>query len=139
MALARADADPRPGDYVITTSSGRRHNPSNLRSDVLAPAVKAANVELAKDGIASIGPITFHSMRRSYASLRVASGDSSLYVADQLGHEDSRFTERVYRQATKRRDRLTGAHLKANDRALDWAAMGSKDALRVPVAEEATV
>jgi len=50
------------------------------------------------------------------------------------------FTLKVYAQATKRRDRLSGAHLKAYDRALDWARMGTSDALTVPVSsDEATI
>lgn len=46
-----------PGDYVLTTSTGRKHSPSNLRRDVLRTAVEAANAELAKDGIAEIDGI----------------------------------------------------------------------------------
>ena len=76
-------------------------------------------------GIAPLAPITFHSLRRTYASLRVACGDDVSYVADQLGHEDPRFTLRVYAQASKRRERLTGPHLKAYDAALEWAQMGT--------------
>jgi len=45
---------------AIHTSSGRKHNPSNLRRDVLSPAVKAANEKLAELGIAPIGSVTFH-------------------------------------------------------------------------------
>lgn len=114
-----------PADYVIHPSTGRKHNPSNLRRDVLFPAVTAANVKLGEMGIAALAPITFHSLRRTYASLRCVCGDDIRYTADQLGHEDPRFTLKVYAQATKRRDRLTGPHLKAYDRALEWAAMGS--------------
>jgi integrase len=52
LTLARADAnDPKPADYVIATSTGRKHNPSNLRRDVLTPAVEKANTELEKGGI----------------------------------------------------------------------------------------
>jgi integrase len=40
-----------PSDFVVHTSTGHAHNPSNLRRDVLAPAFKAADVELAKLGI----------------------------------------------------------------------------------------
>jgi integrase len=132
LTLARADRDPGPVDYVVATSTGGKHNPSNLRRDVLAPAVKAANAKLEQDGIAPIGRVTFHSLRRSYASLRCACGDDVRYTADQLGHEDPRFTLRVYAQATKRRDRLTGPHLKAYDRALEWARMGTNQPLTVP-------
>ena len=124
---------------MIGTSTGRRHNPSNLRRDVLAKTVTAANVKLAALGIAPIESLTFHGLRRTYASLRCVCGDDVRYTADQLGHEDPRFTLRVYTQATKRRDRLSGAHLKAYDLALDWARMGTNDALTVPVEEHVTV
>jgi integrase len=110
---------------VLPSSSGRQSNPSNLRRDVLRPKIERANEELVKDGIASIEPITFHSLRRTYASLRGACGDDVRYTAAQLGHEDPRFTLRVYAQATKRRKRLSGPHLRAYDRAIEWPQMGT--------------
>ena len=94
-------------------------------SRVLTPAIEEANVDLEKAGIALIGAITFHSLRRTYASLRCACGDDVRYTAAQIGHEDPRFTLRAYAQATKRRERLSGPHLNAYDRALDWARMGT--------------
>jgi integrase len=106
---------------VITTGTGRKASPSNLRRDVLAKAVTKANERLALDGIAPIAGATFHGLRRTYASLRCACGDDLRYVSDQLGHVDVRFSLRVYAQATKRRDRLTGPHLGQYDRALEWA------------------
>jgi hypothetical protein len=46
---------------------------------------------------------------------------------------------RAYAQATKRRERLSGPHLKAYDRAIEWAAMGTSGDLEpVPVPVEAT-
>lgn len=75
--------------------------------------------------LALIGRVTFHSLRRTYASVRCACGDDVRYTADQLGHEDPRFTLKVYAQATKRRERLSGPHLRAYDRALEWARMGT--------------
>jgi integrase len=132
LTLARVDRSPAQSDYVIATSTGRPHNPSNLRRDVLAPAIVAANAKLAAVGIAPLERVTFHSLRRTYASLRCACGDDVRYAADQLGHEDPRFTLKVCAQATKRRDRLAAAHLKAYDRALDWASMGTSEPLTVP-------
>jgi len=41
----------------------------------------------------------------------------------------------VYAKATSRRDRLTGAHLREYDKALDWARTGTSDALTVPERE----
>jgi integrase len=126
LALWKSDSwFAAPDDYVMPTSTGRKHNPSNLRRDVLHGAIKTANATLEKDGIAAIGPITFHSLRRTYASLRCACGDDVRYVAGQIGHEDPRFSLRVYAQATKRRERLAGPHLKAYDRAIEWALMGT--------------
>jgi len=139
LTLAKASADPQPGAYVIATATGGKHNPSNLRRDVLMPAVGEANDTLAELGIAPLERVTFHSLRRTYASLRCACGDDLRYTADQLGHEDPRFTLKVYAQATKRRDRMTAAHRKQYDRAIDWAAMGSSEPLTVPAEEHATV
>ena len=123
----RETSHDRPDDYVLSSSTGRQASPSNLRRDVLRPAIEKANGELAKDGIAAIESITFHSLRRTYASLRCAAGDDIAYTSSQLGHEDARFTLRIYTQATKRRERLSGAHLRAFDRAIEWARMGTND------------
>jgi integrase len=123
------------GDFVIATSTGRKHNPSNLRRDVLAKTVEAANVRLEAAGIAPIGPLTFHGLRRTYASLRCVCGDDVRYTADQLGHEDPRFTLRCYAQASKRRDRMARPQREAFDAAIEWAAMGSNEPLTVPSGE----
>jgi integrase len=128
LTLWKAKNYDGPDDYVLPTSTGRKHNPSNLRRDVLAKAIEKANVELAKDGIAAIGPITFRSLRRTFASLRCACGVDVRYTAAQMGHTDARFILRVYAQATKRRERLSGPHLKAYDRAIEWARMGTSGA-----------
>jgi integrase len=121
-----------PADFVLPSSTGRKNNPSNLRRDVLHPAIEAANAKLAELGIAELAPITFHSLRRTYASLRGACGDDVAYTSAQIGHEDARFTLRVYTGATKRRERLSGPHLKAYDAALEWARMGTSAAATVP-------
>jgi integrase len=110
LTIWRADAKyADSSDYLIHTSTGGGCYPSNLRRDVLRPAPTKANTTLEMLGIAPISRITFHSLRRTYASLRCACGDDVRYTADQLGHEDPRFTLRVYAQATKRRDRLAKA------------------------------
>jgi len=138
LILWRAESSfTSPDDFVLTTSTGGKQNPSNLRRDVLGPAIEAANEKLAKDGIAPIAAIGFHGLRRAYASLRCACGDDIRYTASQLGHEDPRFTLKAYAQATRRRERLSGPHLKAYDRAIEWARMGtSADLERVPAMME---
>jgi hypothetical protein len=65
--------------------------------------------------------------------IRCACGDDVRYTADQLGHEDPRFTLRVYTQATKRRDRLAKPQRDAFDRAIEWAAMGTASDLELDV------
>jgi integrase len=127
LVLWRAESEHvESDDHVVTTATGRKHNPSNLRRDVLGPAVESANAKLAKDGVAPIETsLGFHGLRRTYASLRCACGDDVAYASAQLGHEDPRFTLKVYAQATKRRERLSGPHLRAYDRALEWARMGT--------------
>jgi integrase len=133
LVLWKADANYTSADaYVIHTSTGRKHNPSNLRRDVLSKTVEAANVKLDQFGIAPIGRLTFHGLRRTYASLRCVCGDDMRYTADQLGHEDARFTMRCYAQASKRRDRMAKPHRKAFDQAVEWAAMGSNEPIAFP-------
>jgi hypothetical protein len=51
------------------------------------------------------------------------------YTSAQIGHTDPRFTLRCYTKATRRRERLSGPHRKAYDRALEWAQMGTGDAV----------
>ena len=123
----RETSNDRPDDYVLPTSNGTKHNESNLRRDVLTPAIARANAELGKDGIAPIGAITFHSLRKTYASIRFACGDDLPYVAAQGGWKDVRTLMKVYAKATKRRERLSGAHLRAYDLAIEWALMGTND------------
>jgi integrase len=115
-----------PTDPVIQTGRGGRQNPSNLRRDVLAPAVAEANDRLAKLGIAPIPTnLGFHGFRRTFATLAFLNGEDLGYVADQIGHEDPSFTMRVYRQSTRTRpDRLPRSHRAEYDRALEWARIG---------------
>jgi hypothetical protein len=73
--------------------------------------------------------VTPHSLRRTYASVRAALRDDPVYIAEQLGHRDARFTFRVYQRAAKRRERLTGELLAAFDRVLERAEMGRMSAI----------
>jgi hypothetical protein len=41
-------------------------------------------------------------------------------AVDRIGWKDWRTLMRVYAKATKRRERLSGAHLRAYDRAIEW-------------------
>jgi integrase len=133
LVLWRSDTgDTKATDLVLCTSTGRRFWPSNLRRDVLFPAIARANARLEQLEIVPIGHLTFHSLRRTYASLRCVCGDDPRYTADQLGHTDPKFTFRVYAQASKRRERLAPAQRKAFDEAIHWAQMGTNLDFVVP-------
>jgi integrase len=48
--------------------------------------------------------LTPHSLRRTFASILVATGNDPVYVMGQMGHTDPKFTVKVYaRAATARR------------------------------------
>ena len=119
-----------PVDPVFVTrgyngGEPKRQRPDNVRLR-LKTTIKRANPKLAKQGIAPISErVTPHSLRRTYASVRSALHDDPVYIAEQGGWADPTFPLTVYARAVKRRDRLSEAHLKAFDRALEWAAMGS--------------
>jgi integrase len=130
LALWRADARfTAPSDPVVHTSRGRKTSPSNVRRDVLRPAVAAANARLEALGIAPIASnLGLHGLRRTYATLARLNGEDLDYVGDQLGHTDPSFTLRVYRQTPRsRRDRLAPTHRKEYDRALEWAQIGGSE------------
>jgi integrase len=123
-----------PDDPVFLTKDGRPQTKRNLQAR-LKYAIKRANMELERDGIEPLADqVTPYSFRRTYSSLRAARwidadgnlrpGDDPVYIAEQMGHTDISLTYRVYQRAVKRRERLTGAHLRAFDRALEWARMG---------------
>jgi integrase len=124
-----------PGDpvFVSRARDGQhsRQTPRNAQAR-LTTAVKAANCHLAEVGIDAIAKVSPHSLRRTYASLRAALRDDPVYIAEQLGHRDARFTFRVYQRAAKRRERLTSMHLAAFDRALEWAGMTRTSAWNDP-------
>ncbi len=123
---------------MFVNGHGRRQTKDNLQRR-LKFAIKRANVELEKAGIEPLpSDVTPYSFRRTYSSLRAArwmdadgnvrAGDDPIYIAEQMGHTDPSFTFRVYQKAVKRRERLSGAHLEAFDRALEWAQMGTSGA-----------
>jgi integrase len=88
----------------------RRQSTANVARR-LKTAIKQANVKLEGLRVETISDrVTPHSLRRTYASLRAASGDDPVYIADQLGHTDPRFTLTVHTKAVKRRGKLSGAY-----------------------------
>jgi integrase len=101
----------------------RRQSAANVARR-LKTAIRGANRRLREQGIEEISErVTPHSLRRTFASLRAAAGDDPVYIAEQLGHTDPRFTLTAYTKAVKRRAKLSGAYLVEHERALAWAAL----------------
>ena len=118
----------RPGDrvFVCRSRNGRRspQNKDNIGRR-LKTTIKRANARLIDAGIEPVSEhVSPHSPRRTYASLRGALRDDPIYIAEQIGHSDPRFTLSVYAKAAKRRERLPETYREAFDRALHWAEMG---------------
>jgi integrase len=118
-----------PGDPVFVSRARNGRHARQTKDNVgrrLKAAIKRANEGLAKLEIEPVSErVSPHSLRRTYASLRSALRDDPFYIAEQLGHTNPAFTFRVYHRAAKRREKLSGAYLKAFDSALDWARMGT--------------
>lgn len=117
---------PGEGEPVFLSAHAgciRRQSAANVARR-LKTAIRHANRELEKLGIEPISErVTPHSLRRTFASLRAAAGDDPVYIAEQLGHTDPRFTLTVYTKAVKRRAKLSGAYLAEYEKALAWAAL----------------
>lgn len=127
----KADREVKSGDLVF--GSVQRSSPTPLdrqrvRQRILLPAIEQANLELEALGIERVGQATLHGLRKTYASLRFACGDDPVWVAQQLGHTDPRFSIKVYARSVKRRERLSGGTQRAFDEALSWAELGRIEA-----------
>jgi hypothetical protein len=83
-----------------------RHRKRNaVRRRILYPAVERANALLAERELPTISSdVTFHSLRRTCASLAAEAGVDPARTAAQLGHTDARFTLKVYTDVTNRRE-----------------------------------
>jgi integrase len=101
----RARLDPRPDVLVFGSSMGREQSTSNIRRRILARAVDRANQKLAKAKIEPLPEnLTPHSLRRTFASLLFAIGESPPYVMGQMGHTTPSLTLAIYARQMDRRD-----------------------------------
>ena len=72
---------------------------------LLKRAIERANELLEKDGWDPINSaVTFHSLRRTYASLMVEAGADPAYTMKQMGHRKAAFTLEIYSDVTTRRE-----------------------------------
>ncbi len=116
-----------PDVLVFGSSKGNVQSPSNIRRRLLAKAVEQANMKLKKAGVEPIPSLTPHSLRRTFASLLFAIGESPPYVMAQMGHTTANLTLAVYARQMNRRDGEP-ERLKALVQGAEWAAVGSSGA-----------
>jgi integrase len=128
-----------PDVLAFGSSKGRAQSPSNIRRRVLTPAETAANVKLKNAGVEPIAKLTPHSLRRTFASILFAIGETPPYVMAQMGHTTAEMTLAVYARQMERRDGEP-ERLRQLVQGSDWAAMGSSDevgAVNEPVSKAA--
>jgi integrase len=93
-----------PANYLFPGQGGNRRDRNALRTRVLEPAIERANRLLERRGLPPISPnVTFHSLRRTYASLAAEAGVDPAWTAAQIGHTRAAFTLDVYTDVEHRR------------------------------------
>lgn len=81
----------RPDAFVFSSATGAPLNQSNIRSRVLERAANAAGLNRPGQD-----RLTFHDLRRTYASHIIRAGLDPVRAATQIGHEDPAVTLREY-------------------------------------------
>ena len=112
-----------PSHWVFATSRGGRQSQSNVRARVLTAALAHANQRLEKAGEPPLPSLTPHGLRRSFASLLYAIGESPPVVMAELGHTDPALALAIYAQAM-RRDEGENECLRALVNGHQWAPDG---------------
>jgi integrase len=89
----------KPTDFVCPTYKGGHRSNKNIDDRILRPCIHRANAT----GAALPAGITSHWGRRTFATNLADIGETAAYIQDQLGHEDARLAQEVYRQRQARR------------------------------------
>ena len=125
LGAYRARLEPTAVALVFGTANGHRQGATNVRRRVLSKAVEQANRRLAEDSTEPLPEgLTPHSLRRTFASLLFAIGETPPYVMAQMGHTTPNLTLAIYARQMNRRDG-EAERLKALVEGHDWAATGS--------------
>ncbi len=94
-----------PSDFVFAGQHRRRPRNRSSAAQLLRRLIARANEQLAAEGWAPIPEgASFHSLRRTYASLMAEAGADPSYVMKQIGHSKSSFTLEIYTDVRGRRD-----------------------------------
>jgi integrase len=109
----------------VADGDGCQLGATNIRRRVLDEAVKHAHARLAVDGFEPLPDgLTPDSLRRTFASLLFAIGETPPHVMAQMGHATPNLTFAIYARQMDRRDGEP-ERLKALVEGGEWAAMGS--------------
>jgi integrase len=88
--------------YAFPTRTGRRQYESKVRTATLGSAVTRANANLAKRDLPPLpGKLTPHSLRRTFATILYALGESPAVVMAEMGHRSPGLALRIYAQANR--------------------------------------
>lgn len=92
-----------PGGLLLFPShTGTARSANNIRR--MLDGVVAVAERLAADrGVASLGKVTPHALRRTNISLLSAAGYDPGWIMAQVGHTDPKLTLRIYNQVLKRK------------------------------------
>ena len=124
LAVKASSSDVRPDRLVFPTSTGKQIGASNLRRRVLAPAIELASERLTKAGRAPLpAGLTPHSLRRTFASVLYALGETPPVVMAEMGHTTPGLALAIYAQVMSRDDGQVEA-LRALINGTDWAPAG---------------
>ena len=99
-ALKPVDAD--PDAYVFATRTGGKQTASQVRNRILTLAVERANDSLTAVGEAPLPRLTPNGLRRPFASLLCAIGETPPIVMQEMGHTDSKLALNIYAHALRR-------------------------------------
>jgi integrase len=94
-----------PSDFVFPGKRRRVPRDRHAITRLLGRIVERANTQLVEDGWDPIpGAVTFHSLRRTYATLMAEAGASPAFTMRQIGHSKAAFTLEVYTDVNVRRE-----------------------------------
>jgi len=130
--------DVEPGALVFGTATGTMQSTTNVRRRVLARAVQEANAAIVEADGGELLPakLTPHSLRRTFASLLFAVGETPPCVMAQMGHTTASLTLSIYAREMDRRDGEP-ERLRALVNGEEWAPAGTKASETVIEAESA--
>jgi integrase len=101
----RARLEPAPETLVFGTTKGKPLGATNVRRWILAKAVAHANRKLEECKQEQVPKgLAPHSLRRTFASILFAVGESPPYVMGQMGHTTPNLTLSIYARQMDRRD-----------------------------------